>query len=110
MRSKLPRSKDRGSFGFVSFNYRLGVFGFIDFSEIPGGDAYPDAANLGLLDQIAALEWIRENISAFGGDPERITVLGFDAGATSILMLAFTALEDALNGLKVYGHRGLGGF
>ena len=73
---------------FVSFNYRLGIFGFIDFSEVPGGDAYPDAANLGLLDQVAALEWIRENISAFGGDPDRITVLGFDAGATSILMLA----------------------
>ncbi len=73
---------------FVSFNYRLGIFSFIDFSEVPGGDAYPDAANMGLLDQIAALEWIRENISAFGGDPERITVLGFDAGATSILMLA----------------------
>jgi para-nitrobenzyl esterase len=40
---------------FVSFNYRLGIFGFIDFSEVPGGDAYPDAANLGLLDQVAAL-------------------------------------------------------
>ena len=72
---------------FVSFNYRLGIFGFIDFSEVPGGEAYPDAINLGLLDQIAALEWIRENISAFGGDPGRITLLGFDAGATSICLL-----------------------
>ena len=51
----------------VSFNYRLGLFGFIDFSEIPGGEAYPDALNLGLLDQIAALKWIKENIAAFGG-------------------------------------------
>lgn len=73
---------------FVSFNYRLGIFGFIDFSEVPGGDAYPDAINLGLLDQIAALEWIRENIAAFGGDPDQITVMGFESGATSILMLA----------------------
>ena len=73
---------------FVSFNYRLGIFGFIDFSEIPGGRAYPDTLNLGLLDQIAALEWIKGNIAAFGGDPDRITVLGFDSGATSILMLA----------------------
>ena len=73
---------------FVSFNYRLGIFGFIDFSELPGGAAYPDAINLGLLDQIAALEWVKENIAAFGGDPERITVLGFESGATSICLLA----------------------
>ena len=73
---------------FVSYNYRLGIFGFIDFSDVPGGEAYSDALNLGLLDQIAALEWIRENIAAFGGDPDRITVLGFEAGAVSILLLA----------------------
>ena len=73
---------------FVSFNYRLGIFGFVDFSEVPGGDAYPDSANLGLLDQIAALQWVKENIAAFGGDPERITVLGFEAGATSICLLS----------------------
>lgn len=72
----------------VSFNYRLGIFGFIDFSEVPGGEAYPDALNLGLLDQIAALKWIKENIAAFGGDPDRITVMGFEAGATSICLLA----------------------
>jgi para-nitrobenzyl esterase len=73
---------------FVSFNYRLGIFGFIDFSEIPGGEGFPDALNLGLLDQIAALKWIRENIAAFGGDPDRITALGFESGATSIYLLA----------------------
>ena len=73
---------------FVSFNYRLGIFGFIDFKEVPGGEAYPDAINLGLLDQIAALQWIKENISAFGGDPDKITVLGFESGATSICLLA----------------------
>lgn len=73
---------------FVSFNYRLGIFGFIDFSEIPGGEAYPDTLNLGLLDQIAALEWVKENISSFGGDPNRITVMGFESGAVSVCMLA----------------------
>ena len=72
----------------VSFNYRLGIFGFIDFSEIPGGEVCPDALNLGLLDQIAALKWVKENIAAFGGDPERITVLGFESGAVSICLLA----------------------
>lgn len=73
---------------FVSFHYRLGIFGFIDFSEVPGGESCPDAMNLGLLDQIAALEWIKENIAAFGGDPEQITVLGFESGATSICLLS----------------------
>ena len=72
----------------VSFNYRLGIFGFIDFSEVPGGEKYPDALNLGLLDQIAALNWIKENISAFGGDPDNITVMGFESGAISISLLA----------------------
>lgn len=72
----------------VSFNYRLGIFGFIDFSKVPGGEEYPDALNLGLLDQIEALKWIRENIAAFGGDPEQITVLGFESGATCICLLA----------------------
>jgi len=77
----------------VSFNFRLGLFGFIDFSEVPGGEAYPDALNLGLLDQIAALRWIKENIAAFGGDPDRITVMGFESGAVSISLLA--ACEQA---------------
>ena len=72
----------------VSFNYRLGLLGFIDFSAIPGGEEYPDTVNLGLLDQIAALEWIRENIAAFGGDPEQITVMGDSSGGISISLLA----------------------
>ena len=72
----------------VTFNYRIGIFGFIDFSEVPGGEDYPDALNLGLLDQIAALRWIKENISAFGGDPEQITVTGFESGAISVSLLA----------------------
>ena len=81
---------------FVSFNYRLGILGFIDFSEVPGGEACPDTLNLGLLDQIAALKWIRENIAAFGGDPDRITVLGFESGATSILLLAASGQAKGL--------------
>ena len=81
---------------FVNFNYRLGIFGFIDFSEVPGGEAYPDTLNLGLLDQIAALKWIKENIAAFGGDPDRITVMGFEAGATSILMLVASSQAKGL--------------
>ncbi|WP_017813521.1 carboxylesterase/lipase family protein [Paenibacillus shenyangensis] len=64
----------------VTINYRLGPLGFLDLSSY--GNAY--AANLGLLDQIAALEWVRSNIAAFGGDPEKVTIFGESAGAMSI--------------------------
>ena len=75
---------------FVSFDCRLGLFGFIDFSEVPGGEDFPDTLNLGLLDQVAALTWVHENIAAFGGDPDRVTAVGFESGATSIALLAAT--------------------
>ncbi|MDO4938937.1 MAG: carboxylesterase family protein [Lachnospiraceae bacterium] len=73
---------------FVSFNYRLGLFGFIDFSKVKGGEQYPDSINCGLYDQIEALKWIHKNISAFGGDPDNITLMGAGSGATSALLLS----------------------
>ena len=88
--------EDHPDIVFVSFNYRLGILGFINFSEVPGGEAYPDTTNLGLLDQIAALEWIRDNIAAFGGDPRRVAVLGFDSGAVSICLLAASGRAKGL--------------
>ncbi|MFE0606478.1 carboxylesterase/lipase family protein [Streptomyces sp. NPDC058892] len=60
----------------VSFNFRLGVLGYGLFPDAP--------ANRGLLDQIAALEWVRDNVAAFGGDPARVTLFGESAGAISI--------------------------
>ena len=81
---------------FISFNYRLGFFGSIDFSDIPGGEACPDALNLSLLDQIAALNWVKENIAAFGGDPDRITVLGFESSAASVCLLAISPQAKGL--------------
>ncbi|MFB8437623.1 carboxylesterase/lipase family protein [Streptomyces niveus] len=71
----------------VTLNYRLGFEGF---GQVPGGD-HP--ANRGLLDQIAALEWVRDNIAAFGGDPADVTVAGQSAGATSVACL--TVMERA---------------
>lgn len=70
----------------VSINYRLGVLGFLDLRG-HGGDGLGAVANCGLLDQLLALEWVRDNIAAFGGDPGRITVFGESAGAGSILHL-----------------------
>jgi para-nitrobenzyl esterase len=66
----------------VTVNYRIGALGFLDLSSA-APDRWPDAANLGLLDQQAALRWVRENIAGFGGDPDRVTVFGESAGAMS---------------------------
>lgn len=71
----------------VTINYRLGLYGFIDFSEVEGGEAYAESGNLGLLDQIVALQWVRRNIAAFGGNPDNVTVFGESAGAGSVSLL-----------------------
>lgn len=72
---------------YVSFQYRLNVFGFYDFTTFPGGEAFD--SNCGLSDQLTAMHWIRDNIEAFGGDPERITICGESAGGASVVnMLA----------------------
>lgn len=73
----------RGDVVVVTLNYRLGLLGFNAFSEIFEGDAR-FAANAGLLDQVMALEWVRDNIAAFGGDPEKVTIAGESAGAVSV--------------------------
>ncbi|HHH9110642.1 TPA: carboxylesterase/lipase family protein [Pseudomonas aeruginosa] len=71
----------RGDVVFVSVNYRLGIFGFIDMSQI-GGE--PGSANNGLRDQMLALQWVRRNIEKFGGDPDNITAFGNSAGASDL--------------------------
>jgi para-nitrobenzyl esterase len=67
----------------VTLNYRLGVLGFLNLNEVTKG-RIPSTGNEGLLDQIAALKWVKENIAGFGGDPENITVFGESAGAMSV--------------------------
>lgn len=68
---------------FVSINYRLGIFGWLELSGLGGAD-YRGSHSNGLRDQILALEWIRDNIAAFGGDPANITVMGESAGSIDI--------------------------
>ena len=71
----------------VSIEYRLGVFGFFHLSHLPDGKDYPDAQNLGLMDQIMALKWVHENIASFGGDPNNVTIFGQSAGGGSVSLL-----------------------
>jgi para-nitrobenzyl esterase len=70
----------------ISIQYRLGALGFLDPVDLPRNAGLADA-NLGLLDQIAALEWVREEIDAFGGDPQSVTLFGEGAGATAVACL-----------------------
>ena len=76
----------RGDVVVVTFNYRLGALGFLHLGDL-GGEAWAGSGNTGLLDQVAVLRWVRANISAFGGDPARVTVFGESAGAMSIATL-----------------------
>ncbi len=71
----------------VTTAYRVGVTGFMDFSEVPGGEEYKNSGNLGLLDQIRALEYVKDNIKSFGGDPDNVTVFGESAGGGSVSLL-----------------------
>lgn len=68
---------------YVSINYRLGLFGYLYLGELLG-EEYAASGSLGLMDQIAALQWVRDNVAAFGGDPDNITLMGHSAGAKSV--------------------------
>ena len=71
----------------VTVGYRLGVMGFLHLSHLEDGKEYTDSQNLGLLDQVKALKWVHENIAAFGGDPDNVTIFGESAGAGSCTLL-----------------------
>ena len=72
---------------FVNINYRLNMYGFMDFSSVPGGEDFKTAPCNGLLDQAMALRWVHENIAAFGGDPGNVTIFGQSAGGGSVSIL-----------------------
>jgi para-nitrobenzyl esterase len=80
----------------VSANYRLGPFGFLAHKALTAESPHHSSGNFGLLDQLRALKWVRENISRLGGDPEQITVMGQSAGAVDICLLMASPLATGL--------------
>jgi len=81
---------------FVSFNYRVGVLGFLAHSSLSSESGNKVSGNYGLLDQIEALKWISKNIEAFGGDPARVTIAGQSAGSMSVCALVASPLTRGL--------------
>jgi para-nitrobenzyl esterase len=77
----------RGDIVFCSLNHRLGPLGFANFAGV-GGEKYAASGNVGMLDIVAALEWIRDNISNFGGDPDNVTIMGQSGGGAKVCTLA----------------------
>jgi len=80
----------------VTINYRLGIFGFLAHPELTAESPHNTSGNYGILDQIAALNWIKENIAQFGGDPGNIMIFGQSAGAGSVQALVASPLAKPL--------------
>jgi len=80
----------------VSVNYRMNAFGFMAHPALSAESERGASGNYGILDHIAALEWVRDNISGFGGDPENVTIFGESAGGASIYALLATPLAEGL--------------
>jgi para-nitrobenzyl esterase len=81
---------------FVSINYRVGVFGFLAHPELSKESDKKTSGNYALLDMVAALKWVHDNIENFGGDPERVTIAGQSAGAFAVNFLAASPLTKGL--------------
>ncbi len=77
-------------------NYRVGVLGFMAHPELTAESEHNASGNYGLLDQVAALQWVQNNIGAFGGDPDQVTIFGQSAGAMSVAMLMHSPLAEGL--------------
>jgi para-nitrobenzyl esterase len=81
---------------YVTINYRVGIFGFLSHPELSRESGHHASGNYGLMDQVAALKWIKKNIAAFGGDPENVTIAGQSAGSGSVNCLVASPLGKGL--------------
>lgn len=81
---------------FVVINYRVGIFGFLAHPELSKESGHNTSGNYGLMDQLAALKWIKQNIKAFGGDPDNVTIAGQSAGSISVNCLVASPLGKGL--------------
>ncbi len=98
---------------FVSLNYRVGTFGFFAHPELSKESEYESSGNYGILDMVAGLQWVQENIEKFGGDPEKVTIAGQSAGAFGVNYLCASPLAEGLfrsaiaeSGASFYSRRG----
>ena len=80
----------------VTANYREGIFGFFAHPDLTAASDYKGSGNFGFLDQVAAIKWVKENIAAFGGNPDRITIVGESAGSFSVSLLMCSPLSKDL--------------
>lgn len=81
---------------YISINYRVNIFGFMAHPELTGESVHKSSGNYGIMDQIAAIKWVKNNIKAFGGDPDHITVAGQSAGAASVQAIVSSPLANDL--------------
>ena len=81
---------------YVSINYRVGVFGFLSTEQLSAENEKGASGNYGLMDAVAALEWVQSNISQFGGDPENVTIMGQSAGSRMVSALLISPLAEGL--------------
>lgn len=87
----------KGDVVFVSINHRLGPIGFTDLSGV-GGDKYASSGNVGMLDIVASLEWVRDNIASFGGDPGNVTIMGQSGGGAKVTgVMAMPAAQSLVH-------------
>jgi para-nitrobenzyl esterase len=80
----------------VSINYRMGIFGFLGHPALSKESPQGASGNYGLLDMVAALQWVKRNVSAFGGDPNNVTIFGESAGGTAVMLLMVMPQSEGL--------------
>ena len=90
------RLASTGDLVIVTLNYRLNAFGFLATEQLAKEDPHGSAGNYGSLDQVAALQWVHDNISNFGGDPAKVTIFGESAGGWSVCTMLATPLAKGL--------------